>query len=433
MTKLINFFKGHPTLALLPNEDLAAAFRKVIVDNRYHDYELSNTSRHPLQYGTDPGNLEIRTDLVRWSNSKFGRTNDSPDSVNLTGGASFGAANILTAISDPLVTKQVFLVSPTYFLINYAFIDAGFEGKMSAVRETPGGKYEIDLDGLESKLSELDAQFGLDPVTDKEINIVEDPTGRGPRKQYRYAMYLVPTFSNPGGITYSYETRLKLIQIARKHDLLLISDDVYDYLSYDGKPPVLKLNHIDEDTLPEGWRFGNTVSNCSFSKIVAPGLRAGWQETATPALAQQLATTGANKSGGAPSQLNSFVVHEFVASGTLDATISRFVETYKARADVLKAAVKKYLPKNTKLYGGDGGYFLWVEIEGLDVAESLEDLAKDHKVVIPDGHNFEVTGDELGWGKKCARLCVALLTEEEIEEGIRRWGEQLREKHAEIF
>lgn len=430
---MINFFKGHPTLALLPSEEIATAFRKVIVDNQYTDFELSTSSRHPLQYGTDPGNLEIREDVARWSSGKFGRKALSPDSINLTGGASFGSADILAVCSDLLVTQHVFLVSPTYFLANYMFIDAGFEGKMSAVKETPGGTYDIDLDALESKLSALDAELGLEPVQDKEINIIEDPSGRGPRKLYRYVMYLVPTFSNPGGLTYSYETRLKLIQIARKHDMLLISDDVYDYLSYDGKPPVLKLNHIDEDTLPSGWKYGNTVSNCSFSKIIAPGLRTGWQETPTPALAQQIATNGATKSGGTPSQLNTFVVREFIISGGLDASISLLVKTFKARAEVLKAALRKYLPKNITVYGGDGGYFVWVEMEGVDMAESLAALAKEHNVIIADGSHFEVTGDVLGWGKKGARLCVAFHSEDEIEEGVRIWGEFLRKNHCDLF
>lgn len=435
MPKPVNFFKGHPTLSLLPKEQLADAYRKVIVENDYGDFESNADNRHPLQYGTDPGNFTIRESLSKWSNSKFGRTNISADSINLTGGASFGAANILTACTDREVTKHVFLVSPTYFLINFAFIDAGFEGHMTAVKETPEEEYEIDLAGLQSKLEELDKQYGFEPVQDEEINIVEDPTSRGLRKLYRYAMYLVPTFSNPGGLTYSYETRKKLIQLARKHDLLLISDDVYDYLSYDGKPPVLKLNHIDEDTLPKGWKFGNTVSNCSFSKIIAPGLRVGWQETASPTLVKQLATTGANKSGGTPGQLSTFVVHELIESGALDKTITSFAETYKSRSKVLRDAVHKYLPiKHLKLYGGDGGYFFWVEFDNsdIDVAKTLKKLAA-HNVIIPDGTNFEVSGDVVGWGEKGARLCVALLTETEIEYGIRKWGDVLKADYGNLY
>lgn len=432
----VNFFKGHPTLDLLPNDQLADAYRKVILENQYMDYESNVLNRHPLQYGTDPGNFVIREALIKWSDSKFGRKVSSPDSINLTGGASFGAANILLACTNATTTKHAFVVSPTYFLINYAFIDAGFEGEMTGIKETPGAEFEIDLDGLQSKLEELDDRNGFAPVTDKEINLIDDPTDRGLRKVYRYVMYLVPTFSNPGGLIYSYKTRRKLIDLARKHDLLLISDDVYDYLSYDGVPPEPKLNHIDQDTLPEGWKFGNTVSNCSFSKIIAPGLRVGWQETASPYLAQQLATTGANKSGGTPGQLNSFVVFEFIESGTLDKTIARFVEIYKSRSKALKDAVQRYLPvKHLKLYGGDGGYFLWVQFDNtdVDVAKTLKLLEQKHNVIIPDGTHFEVSGDIIGWGKKGARLCVSLLSEKQIENGIRFWGEVLKEMYPDLY
>lgn len=436
MPKQINFFKGHPTLDLLPKKELAEAFTKVISETAHTDYETDPDNRHPLQYGTDPGNLTVRQTVANWVNAEFGRTSLHPDQINLTGGSSYGSQNILLACTSKEVTLQAFVVLPTYFLINYAFIDAGFEGKMSAIRETPGGEYDIDLQALQEKLEQIDAQNGLKPVEKDEINIFPDVTGRGTRKLYRYVMYLVPTFSNPGGLTYNEATRRKLIELARKHDLLLLSDDVYDHLNYEGKPPVLKLNQIDQDTLPEGWIFGNTVSNLSFSKIMAPGLRVGWQETVTPALVSQLATTGANKSGGTPGQLNSAVVQHFIENGILDSAISSYKQTYKARSLVLKKALKEYLPsKYTTVYGGDGGYFTWVTIEApnVDLSEVISALQKKHNVVVAHGGNFEVEGDSLGWGKVGARLCVALLSETEIEEGVKLWGQVLCEMHPELY
>lgn len=436
MPKQINFFKGHPTLDLLPKKELSNAFTKVISETAHTDYESDPQNRHPLQYGTDLGNLTVRQSVARWVNSQFGRTSLQPDQINLTGGSSYGSQNILLATTNTETTLQAFVVLPTYFLINYAFIDAGFENKMTAVRETPGGEFEIDLDFLEKRLTELDLKHGLQTVEDKEINIFPDPTGRGVRKQYRYVMYLVPTFSNPGGLTYSEATRVRLVELARKHDLLLLSDDVYDHLNYAGKPPARKLSQIDEDTLPEGWKFGNTVSNSSFSKIIAPGLRVGWQETATPTLAFQLSGTGANKSGGTPGQLNSVVVQHFIEDGTLNKTIEHYKKTYEGRAVALKTALKEALPhKYTKVYGGNGGYFVWVEIEApnLNLVEVLSKLQKEHNVVIAAGGNFEVEGDSLGWDKVGARLCVALLDEEEIKEGVQKWGQVLKETHPELY
>ncbi|KAF3988754.1 hypothetical protein FT663_03842 [Candidozyma haemuli var. vulneris] len=436
MPKQINFFKGHPTLDLLPKKELSETFTKVISETAHTDYESDPHNRHPLQYGTDLGNLTARESVARWVNGQFGRNSLHADQINLTGGSSYGSQNILLATTNVETTVQAFVVSPTYFLINYAFIDAGFEGKMTAVKETPGQEFDIDLDFLEKKLKELDEKHGLEPVGDKEINVFTDPTGRDARKQYRYVMYLVPSFSNPGGLTYTEATRIRLLKLARKHDLLLLSDDVYDHLNYDGKPPVRKFNQIDEDTLPKGWKFGNSVSNSSFSKILAPGLRVGWQETATPALALQLSSTGANKSGGSPGQLNSVVVQHLITDGTIDKIVEFYKKTYKARAETLKKALDEHLPpKYTKHYGGDGGYFVWVTIDApnFNLSEVISTLQKEHNVIIADGGNFEVEGDSLGWAKLGARLCVALLTEEEIEEGIKKWGQVLHKKHPELY
>ena len=437
MSGPINFFKGHPTLNLLPNKELAHAYETVLLGNNLALLESDPSDKFPLEYGTDPGNLSTRKTIIKWSNSKYGRESFDADVVNLTAGSSYGAANVLSACTRPDITKHVFLVSPTYFLINYAFIDAGFEGKMSSVLETSGGEYDIDLAGFEQKLQQLDREHGLEQVTTAEINIVDDPTQRGKRKFYRYVLYLVPTFSNPGGLTYSTRTRSKLLEIARNHDVLLLSDDVYDFLAYDeeARKP-LKLNHIDEDTLPDGWIYGNTVSNASFSKLIAPGLRTGWQETATKYLAQQLATTGANKSGGTPSQLNICVVEEMIKLGIVDECISRLIRIFKSRADTLVKALHEHLPSQLlKVDGGQGGYFIWcnVQAQEVDVSKTLELLKRENQVVIAEGFHFEVEGDSKGWGKNCARLCVAFLTEEEIEEGIRKWGDIMKREYPELY
>lgn len=408
---MINFFKGHPTAAILPKAELSQAFALVIEHN--WDYEEDPVNRHPLNYGTDPGNYTVRDAIEKWSSGKFGRRAGDPDCINLTGGASYGIANILLACTRPETTKHAFIVSPTYFLINYAFVDAGFNENISAVNETPNAAYDIDIEGLETKLQQL----GKAPEC-----VVEDPLDRGKRKFYRFVMYLVPTFSNPGGLVYSLKTRAKLLQLAREYDILLITDDVYDYLSYDGRPPQPKLTHLDRDSLT--GTFGHTVSNASFSKIVAPGLRVGWQETASPALAKQLASTGANKSGGTPGQLNSAVVEKLINDGTLDHIIARFAKIYKSRADTVKRVIAEKFPKQTVLYGGEGGYFFWVTIPNVNMRKSLE-AAQEKGVLIPQGGNFEVHGNAQGWGQRGARLCISLLTEEEIESGLETWASVL--------
>ena len=171
----------------------------------------------------------------------------------------------------------------------------------------------------------------LEPVHD-DINVFPDPV-RGTRKYYRFVMYLVPTFSNPGGLNYTLETRQKLVEIARKYDLLLISDDVYEFLDYTDSKPLPRLNQLDK---AGATKYGNTISNATFSKIIAPGLRVGWQETAAPKLVDQLSITGSNRSGGTPNQLSTLVVADLIKTGTIDEIITKFKNVYKERVAVLK-------------------------------------------------------------------------------------------------
>ncbi|EMG45798.1 hypothetical protein SBY92_003416 [Candida maltosa Xu316] len=412
---MINFFKGHPTRALLPAKEIADAYTRVLLNNDYLSYDNDPNNQHPLTYGTDIGNLDIRNIIGKWVNQKFGISDPNPDCINLTAGASYGMGNILSSVTSPSITQRAFIVSPTYFLINSCFLDVGLEGKLTAVDETPDGEYSIDLEYLESQLIKY-SQDLPDESTTKP-----DPA-RGTRKYYRFVMYLVPTYSNPGGLTYSLETRIKLLELARKYDMLLISDDVYEFLNYTGSPLVPRFNQLDQATVTN--EYGNTISNGTFSKIIAPGLRVGWQETATPKLADQLSVTGPNKSGGSPNQLSTFVVADLITTGKIDEIISKFVETYKEREKVLQQSIVKYLPKDTKVYGGDGGYFVWVTTPSHDASKYVPELAK-RGVVLAGGEHFEVTGDEKGWGKHSVRLSISFLTKEEIEEGIKIWGEVL--------
>lgn len=429
----INFLKGHPSTRLLPQKQISESYTKVLSQS-YDEYENGSENRHPLAYGTDLGNLDVRATIADWNNKVFGFKESKPENINLTAGASYGIANILELVTDVSLTKRAFIVTPTYFLINSVFTDLGLAEKLTAVDETPNSEYEIDLKSLEEKLKEYSE--GLEVSTEEnEINVIKDPL-RGDRKIYRFVLYLVPTFSNPGGLTYSIKTRRKLLEIARKFDLLVISDDVYDLLRYTDAEVIPRINYLDQDSIPPAKSYGNSISNATFSKIIAPGLRTGWQETPTSKLVSQLALSGANKSGGSPSQLNLFVVKDLIVSGTLDTIIEKFRETYSKRAKSLLAAVKKYLPSRAVVFGGDGGYFIWISIDGgkdFDHSEVTRKLQEKHNIVLADGNLFDVLGDERGWGKTLVRVCVSFLEEEQIDEGIRVWGEVLKEGWPQLY
>ncbi|ANZ77132.1 BA75_04143T0 [Komagataella pastoris] len=426
----INFFRGHPTSSLLPYGEIAEASVRVMrkFQERPDLYEFDGSdNRGPLEYGNDFGNTDIREIIAKWNDSWFKKSSypfseTDVNVINITGGASSGATTILNQCTHPKVTKQVFVVTPTYFLVNSLLIDAGLGGKLTAIEEDDQG--QIDLEELERlllKYTDPDEKIPIDhDIMSDRVEGAADPS-RAPRKFYRFAMYLIPTFSNPKGGVLDYEHREALVELARKYDVLLISDDVYDYLRYDGSELLPRLSTIDRATRTS--LYGNTVANCTFSKLVGPGLRVGWQETASPQLTEILSQGGFVKSGGAAGQMSSFLVADLITTGTIDKIIHHLNGVYQQRANTLKHLLDTYLPKGTTYTGGNGGYFMWVTLpDEYDTRSIVKDLSANYDVLLASGDKCEVEGDCRHWGLHSVRLCLSYLTEEEMTEGVKIWG-----------
>ncbi|CCH41559.1 hypothetical protein BN7_1100 [Wickerhamomyces ciferrii] len=421
----INFAKGHPTNSLFPNKTIVEATSSLLLNDR--DYDLDPANRHPLTYGADDGALWVREEVSNFVNRTIEPKFESKaEYFNLTGGSSYGLMNILAQSTLPHTgyTKQAFLITPTYFLVNDTFIDAGFSGKMTGIDEKNGS---IDFEQFESKLK----QFDDDIDHEKDLKIIINPDGSHNKKVYKFVIYCIPTFSNPGGETYDLDTRLKLLELARKYDILIITDDVYDLLDYeqplDKLPkPLPRITHLDRETYTN--EHGNTISNATFSKLIAPGLRFGYQESVNSKLVTQLSQGGANVSGGTPSQLNSMVVGTILKDGLIDDVVNNFRKTYSERAHLLGELIETHLPKDLKFVGLKGGYFTWVTFPSkYDVQKITEELKTKKNVIVANGKNFEVIGDERNWGSKGVRLSISYLTVDEIKEGIQRWGDLMKE------
>ena len=173
------------------------------------------------------------------------------------------------------------MVEPTYFLACTIFQDAGFAGKLRGVPESENG---IDISFLSKALETFEGdnqQNGVHP----ELK----PAGQY-GKIFRHILYVTPTFSNPSAKTYSEDIREQLLALARKYDILIVSDDVYDFLRWPAEDTKLtsvnlapippRIVDLDRATSDEN-SWGNSISNGSFSKIVAPGVRVGWAEASS--------------------------------------------------------------------------------------------------------------------------------------------------------
>ncbi|KAI0378509.1 PLP-dependent transferase [Hypomontagnella monticulosa] len=403
----IDLLIGRPTPRLQAADKLAVASQVVLSQPEKSDLALT--------YGPDHGEDEIREHIATWLSRKYQPTSGplTRDRVIITNGASGALAAILQKFTDPVYTRRMFLVEPTYFLAVQSFLDAGFSRRMQGVPEDDEG---IDLEFLQQRLDEDDG---------KRHDTVPIKLGpHGYEKIYKYVLYIVPTLSNPSGKTMSMHHRKALVELARKYDILIIADDVYDFLAWPADdslpheglelPP--RLVDIDRE-MAGTTEWGNTVSNGSFSKLAAPGIRVGWCE-ATPIFIHSLSTYGATTSGGCQAQYTSFLIDHMLVSGVLEEHVqSVLIPTYRERYNILVGSIKTHLyplgiqistgrPYETFGKNNDGervlttlagGFFLYIDFPDDETFPTATDIIRigrdDFGLKIAFGEIFAVKGD----------------------------------------
>lgn len=146
--KMIDFLTGWPNPALLPTKLIAQATQRVLSD--------PDVFVPAFQYGPDPGHLPLRRAIASWFTAYQKHSEAiSYERISITGGASQNIGCILSTFTDPLYTRNVWLVSPTYYLSFQIFQDAGFEGRLKAVPEDKEG---IDIEHLRKQLRRSDEE-----------------------------------------------------------------------------------------------------------------------------------------------------------------------------------------------------------------------------------------------------------------------------------
>ncbi|KAM0272226.1 hypothetical protein ACHAQH_008786 [Verticillium albo-atrum] len=269
------------------------------------------------------------------------------------------------------------------------FKDAGFKDRMMSVPEEEDG---VDLQWLKNQLAKSD-----------EGHNQANPSRRRPdygRKFYHHIIYAVPTCANPSGRTMSLSTRKNLITLARKHDALIICDDVYDLLQW----PLL------HDTLPPA-SLPPTSQNPNY--------------TAYP--------PGSTVSGGVPSQFTSAIVTQLLTSGKLDEHINTCVRPGLQRRQAVLERAARVPGSAWRVVGANGGVFggcfLWLTLPygGLWAAEFAKRAETEEGVLIAPGDLFAVPGRGVeGRYVRNVRPCFALEDEERIEEAVRGLARVLR-------
>ncbi|HTC19944.1 MAG TPA: PLP-dependent aminotransferase family protein [bacterium] len=235
---------------------------------------------------------------------------------------------------------------------------------------------------------------------------VDQRIAQAPRKPK--LVYTIPTFQNPGGSTMPEKQRAELVEVARRHNLLVIEDNPYGELNFTGKT-IKPLKSFDKD--------GRVIYLGSFSKIASPGMRLGWV-CADPALVARMATAKETVDV-CTDVLSQSIAAEFLKGGHLHTHLQKLIGTYQRRRDTMLAAIEEYFPKEVWFNRPLGGFFVWAGLpEGFNTVELFE-KAVAAKVAYVVGTAF-YTGEKRGLNT--LRLTYCAVDEAKIKEGIKRLG-----------
>ena len=357
--KTISFARGVPAPDCLPVADLAECARAV----------LGRDGPRVLNYGPAGGYEPLRQRLAERHGVDAGRV--------LVSNGSLQAFTLLARLLlDDAASLRVLVEGPTYDRPLKILADLGAD-----VTPIPFGEDGLDLAALEVVLEE------------------------GPPPAF---LYTIPTFQNPSGRTQPLEVRRRLVDLARERELVLLEDDPYALVRFEGAP----LPSLFE--LAEG---AGVVYTSSFSKVVSPGLRVGYVVAPAP-LAGRLEEL-ATRTYLAPSFLGQATVTEYLRQGLFEPNLERICGLLRLRRDAMLQALPDALPAGASWSNPEGGYFIWLELpDGAD-AQSLLVRSEAAGVTFVKGADFYPRGTG---GDGSARLAYSFVSPDEIAEGIARLG-----------
>ncbi|HEY7127325.1 MAG TPA: PLP-dependent aminotransferase family protein [Ktedonobacterales bacterium] len=363
-----------PTTLLTPQ--LRAAMRAMI---------SSPLAATALQYGAEQGPPDLISLLVEKINREQ-RLTIQPGNLMVVAGATHAIDLLARLYAKP--DGVVLVEAPTFADALHIFRDHQLE--LCSV--------SMDEDGLIP--SELERQIAKLQASSKSPAF----------------LYTIPTFHNPTGRTTPEARRLEILRLAQRYGFLIVEDDVYRDLSFDGAVP------------PSYYALARGKQVCSigsFSKTLAPGLRLGWLLSAEEII-QRCINCGTTQMGGGANPFAASIVAEYCRSGAWEAHIERLQTVYKERRNLALSALVKYMPAGVSWTHPTGGFFLWLSLPQNIFAQDVKHLALQQGVEVAAGEGYFV---HLAQGAHHLRLAYSCAEPGEIDTGIRLLAqviEQLR-------
>jgi 2-aminoadipate transaminase len=358
------------------------------------DVAHESTAR-ALQYGPTEG-MAVVVDCITEVMAEEGTVVDPSNVIVTTGGQ-----QVIDLVCKTLIDPGDVIVAeaPTYPGAVPTF--SAYQAQVEQIEMDADG---MPIDELECTLDRLQAD------------------GRRPK-----FIYTIPNFQNPGGVTMSLLRRRRLVEVARERELLILEDNPYGLLRYEGEP-LPTLYSLDasigsRDGGGDGVSSDFVIYLGTFSKILAPGLRLGWAVAPRPVLEKlNLGKQGADLCSSPMTQLFVAAYFEERGSGAHAGRpawveyVERLKILYKRRRDVMLTALAEHFGGRANWTQPQGGLFVWATLDGVDTTDLW---ARSKGVAFVPGRSAYMDGRS---GQNSMRLNFAGVPEDDIREGIRRIG-----------
>ena len=367
--EVVSLAGGMPFVPALPKDRMIETFNSL----------MSDRSNQALQYSGGQGDPVLREHIreimgLEGIESKI-------DDIVITTGSQHGLDLVSSLFLDP--GDVVLAEGPSY---------VGALGVFRA-RQAHIEHVYTDLEGISPE------------ALNQTIERVQDAG-----KKIKF-LYLVPNFANPSGVTLSADRRSKVLEICRRHHILVLEDNVYGLLYFENRAPDA-LRSLDEE---------GVIYLGSFSKILVPGFRVGYV-LAPPSIREKLVL--ANESAVlCPSAFSQMMISEYLTNNDWKAQIEVFRGEYRQRRDAAQAAMKEFLPDLTTTNPG-GGFYLWVDLPKGVNSKTMLPRAVDNLVAYTPGTAFYGNGT----GQEFLRISYSYPTPENIRVGVERLAKTINEE-----
>lgn len=370
LNSIYSFAGGYPSAETFPLEEIRATMSLVI--DKY--------GGKAFQYGATQGVPELREAVAK-------RHGVPVERVQITSSSQQGIDVCTRVLVDP---GDVILTS-----------DPSYLGAIQSFRS-----YRADIRGVAHHAD-------LDIFRNEYEKVIAQVRSEGKKLKF---LYMIPDFQNPSGESLTLQERRMLVELADKHDFLIVEDSPYRELRYEGEHVPTMYSLAPDRVIHLG----------SFSKIFAPGFRLGWA-IAHPEILDKIYVCKQSLDL-CPPIFDQYVAAEFLESGRLDANLHKTIALYRRKRDLLLEQLEKNMPDNVSWTHPEGGLFLFLTMpDGFD-AVRFYDNALDAGVAYVAGEFFH-TG---GTGKNTMRMNFSFMSEQKICEGVKLLSELLREELGKV-